>query len=132
MIQFEKDGIIQTKVRHRTPMVTVAKIKRSAKSKKEECGFSSPEPDNPDSSGSEAQLKHNTRIRKKTVDLAELQSAIESIKLTQEDIRRDITALRTRMTSSLPTPDNNFFQFKHYVFILLMVLLQLIINYLFK
>ncbi|XP_070611851.1 oxysterol-binding protein-related protein 8 isoform X3 [Erythrolamprus reginae] len=132
MIQFEKDGIIQTKVRHRTPMVTVAKIKRSAKSKKEECGFSSPEPDNPDSSGSEAQLKHCTRIRKKTVDLAELQSAIESIKLTQEDIRRDITALRTRMTSSLPTPDNNFFQFKHYVFILLMVLLQLIINYLFK
>lgn len=33
--------------------VNVAKIKRSAKSKKGECGFSSPEPDNPDSSGSE-------------------------------------------------------------------------------
>ncbi|KAM6435808.1 oxysterol-binding protein-related protein 8 isoform 3-T4 [Liasis olivaceus] len=131
MVQFEKDGVIQTKVRHRTPMVTVAKIKRSAKSKKEECGFSSPEPDNQDSSGSEAQLKHNTRIRKKAVDLAELQSAIESIRTTQEDIRRDITALRTRMTSGSPTPDN-FFQFKHYVFIMLMVLLQLIINYLFK
>ncbi|KAH0616697.1 hypothetical protein JD844_028018 [Phrynosoma platyrhinos] len=112
--------------------VSVAKIKRSAKSKKGECGFSSPEPDNQDSSGSEAQLKHNTRIRKKTLDLGELQSAIESIRETQEDIRRDITALRTRMTTSAPPPDSNFFQFKHYVFILLMILLQLMINYLFK
>ncbi|KAL8221588.1 UNVERIFIED_CONTAM: Oxysterol-binding protein- protein 8 [Gekko kuhli] len=88
MIQFEKDGAIQTKVRHRTPMVSVAKIKRSATSKKGECGFSSPEPDNQDSSGSEAQLKHSTRIRKKMVDLGELQSAIESIRETQEEIRR--------------------------------------------
>ncbi|XP_020659937.2 oxysterol-binding protein-related protein 8 isoform X1 [Pogona vitticeps] len=132
MIQFEKDGAIQTKVRHRTPMVSVPKIKRSAKSKKGECGFSSPEPDNQDSSGSEAQLKHNTRIRKKTLDLGELQSAIESIRATQEDIRRDIMALRTRMSASSVPPDSNFFQFKHYVFILLMILLQLIINYLFK
>ncbi|KAJ6651441.1 hypothetical protein lerEdw1_021014 [Lerista edwardsae] len=132
VIQFEKDGAIQTKVKHRTPMVNVAKIKRSAKSKKGECGFSSPEPDNQDSSGSEAQLKHNTRIRKKMPDLGELQSAIESIRETQEDIRRDIVALRTRMTASSLTPDNNLFQFKHYVFILLMILLQLFINYWFK
>nr|XP_060633408.1 oxysterol-binding protein-related protein 8 isoform X1 [Anolis sagrei ordinatus]XP_060633409.1 oxysterol-binding protein-related protein 8 isoform X1 [Anolis sagrei ordinatus] len=132
MIQFEKDGAIQTMVRHRTPMVSVAKIKRSAKSKKGECGFSSPEPDNQDSSGSEAQVTHSTRIRKKTLDLIELQSAIESIRETQEDIRRDITALRTRMSTSAPPSDNTFFQFKHYVFILLMILLQLMINYLFK
>ncbi|EMP38167.1 Oxysterol-binding protein-related protein 8, partial [Chelonia mydas] len=92
MIQFEKDGAIQTKVRHRTPMVSVPKIKRkpTSQSKKGECGFSSPEPDNQDSSGSEAQLlKHNTRIRKKGADLGELQSAIESIKETQEDIKRE-------------------------------------------
>ncbi|KAJ7329845.1 hypothetical protein JRQ81_016019 [Phrynocephalus forsythii] len=132
MIQFEKDGAIQTKVRHRTPMVSVPKIKRSAKSKKGECGFSSPEPDNQDSSGSEAQLKHSTRIRKKTLDLGELQSSIESIRETQEDIRRDIVALRTRMSASSVPPESNFFQFKHYVFILLMIILQLIINYLFK
>ncbi len=71
--------------------------------KKGECGFSSPEPDNQDSSGSEAQLtKHNTRIRKKGADLGELQSAIESIKETQEDIKRDIMALRNRVTSNSP------------------------------
>ncbi|XP_051482225.1 oxysterol-binding protein-related protein 8 isoform X1 [Apus apus] len=134
MIQFEKDGTIQTKVRHRTPMVNVPKIKRKPTSqKKGECGFSSPEPDNQDSSGSEAQLlKHNTRIRKKGADLGELQSAIESIKETQEDIKRDIMALRNRVASNSPPVDYHFLQFKHYVFILLMVLLQLIINFLFK
>ncbi|XP_027742602.1 oxysterol-binding protein-related protein 8 isoform X2 [Empidonax traillii] len=134
MIQFEKDGTIQTKVRHRTPMVTVPKIKRKpASQKKGECGFSSPEPDNQDSSGSEAQLlKHNTRIRKKGTDLGELQSAIESIKETQEDIKRDIMALRNRVSSNSPPADYHFLQFKHYVFILLLVLLQLIINFLFK
>ncbi|NXH19876.1 OSBL8 protein, partial [Bucco capensis] len=134
MIQFEKDGIIQTKVRHRTPMVSVPKIKRKpASQKKEECGFSSPEPDNQDSSGSEAQLlKHNTRIRKKGADLGELQIAIESIKETQEDIKRDIMALRNRVSSHSPPVDYHFLQFKHFVFILLMVVLQLIINFLFK
>ncbi|XP_065415424.1 oxysterol-binding protein-related protein 8 isoform X18 [Chrysemys picta bellii] len=135
MIQFEKDGAIQTKVRHRTPMVSVPKIKRkpTSQSKKGECGFSSPEPDNQDSSGSEAQLlKHNTRIRKKGADLGELQSAIESIKETQEDIKRDIMALRNRVTSNSPPLENNFLQLKHYVFIFLMVLVQLIINFVFK
>lgn len=134
MIQFEKDGTIQTKVRHRTPMVTVPKIKRKpASQKKGECGFSSPEPDNQDSSGSEAQLlKHNTRIRKKGADLGELQSAIESIKETQEDIKREIMALRNRVTSNSSPWDYHSLQFKHCVFIILMVLLQLIINFLFK
>lgn len=32
--------------------------------------------------------KHNSRLRKKGADLSELQSAIESIKQTQEDINR--------------------------------------------
>ncbi|XP_056365864.1 oxysterol-binding protein-related protein 8 isoform X1 [Oenanthe melanoleuca] len=133
MIQFEKDGTIQTKVRHRTPMVTVPKIKRKPGSQKMgECGFSSPEPDNQDSSGSEAQLKHNTRIRKKGAELGELQSAIESIKETQEDIKREIMALRNRVISNSSPWDYHSLQFKHYVFIVLMVLLQLIINFLFK
>ncbi|XP_041267192.1 oxysterol-binding protein-related protein 8 isoform X4 [Onychostruthus taczanowskii] len=134
MIQFEKDGTIQTKVRHRTPMVTVPQIKRKPSSlTKGECGFSSPEPDNQDSSGSEAQLtKHNTRLRKKGADLGELQSAIESVKETQEDIKREIMELRDRVTSNSSPGDYHSLQFKHYVFIVLMVLLQLIINVLFK
>ncbi|KAF4792418.1 Oxysterol-binding protein-related protein 8 [Turdus rufiventris] len=127
MIQFEKDGTIQTKVRHRTPMVTVPKIKRKPASQK-----IGPEPDNQDSSGSEAQLKHSTRIRKKGADLGELQSAIESIKETQEDIKREIMALRNRVISNSSPWDYHSLQFKHYVFIVLMVLLQLIINFLFK
>lgn len=32
--------------------------------------------------------KHNSRLRKKGPDLSELQSAIDSIKQTQEDINR--------------------------------------------
>uniref|UniRef100_A0A673L4I0 Oxysterol-binding protein n=1 Tax=Sinocyclocheilus rhinocerous TaxID=307959 RepID=A0A673L4I0_9TELE len=84
LIQFEKDGFIQTKVRHRTPMVTGPKRKhKSDKPKSPESGCSSPEPDRQDSSGSES-----TRLRKKGTDLSEIQSAIESIRQTQEDINR--------------------------------------------
>ncbi|MEJ1277203.1 hypothetical protein NN561_008116 [Cricetulus griseus] len=56
MIQFEKDGVIQTKVKHRTPMVSVPKMKHkpTRQQKKVAKGYSSPEPDNQDSSGSEA------------------------------------------------------------------------------
>ncbi|CAB1346231.1 unnamed protein product [Coregonus sp. 'balchen'] len=89
MIQFEKDGWIQTKVRHRTPMVTGPKRKQkhSDKPKKPESGCSSPEPDRQDSSGSERhKSKHSSRLRKKGPDLSELQSAIDSIKKTQENI----------------------------------------------
>ncbi|KTG06811.1 hypothetical protein cypCar_00020399 [Cyprinus carpio] len=54
LIQFEKDGCIQTKVRHRTPMVTGPKRKhKSDKPKSPESGCSSPESDRQDSSGSE-------------------------------------------------------------------------------
>uniref|UniRef100_A0A8C1JB30 Oxysterol binding protein like 8 n=1 Tax=Cyprinus carpio TaxID=7962 RepID=A0A8C1JB30_CYPCA len=88
LIQFEKDGCIQTKVRHRTPMVTGPKRKhKSDKPKSPESGCSSPEPDRQDSSGSES-TKHSSRLRKKGTDLSEIQSAIESIRQTQEDINR--------------------------------------------
>uniref|UniRef100_A0A4W5LCN1 Oxysterol-binding protein n=1 Tax=Hucho hucho TaxID=62062 RepID=A0A4W5LCN1_9TELE len=62
MIQFEKDGWIQTKVRHRTPMVTgpKRKHKHSDKPKKPESGCSSPEPDRQDSSGSERTSQTHT------------------------------------------------------------------------
>ncbi|KAG7215853.1 hypothetical protein INR49_021834 [Caranx melampygus] len=70
--------------------VTVPKRKhKSDKPKSPESGCSSPEPDRQDSSGSERhKSKHNSRLRKKGADLSELQSAIESIKQTQEDINR--------------------------------------------
>uniref|UniRef100_A0A672SNW3 Oxysterol binding protein like 8 n=1 Tax=Sinocyclocheilus grahami TaxID=75366 RepID=A0A672SNW3_SINGR len=113
LIQFEKDGCIQTKVRHRTPMVRSASVRKhkSDKPKSPESGCSSPEPDRQDSSGSEStsnthidmlitlqklimifhsghKSKHNSRLRKKGTDLSEIQSAIESIRQTQEDINR--------------------------------------------
>ncbi|KAF5926619.1 hypothetical protein HPG69_001248, partial [Diceros bicornis minor] len=58
MIQFEKDGVIQTKVKHRTPMVSVPKMKhkQTRQQKKVAKGYSSPEPDIQDSSGSEGQM----------------------------------------------------------------------------
>ncbi|XP_028934337.1 oxysterol-binding protein-related protein 8 isoform X1 [Ornithorhynchus anatinus] len=135
MIQFEKDGVIQTKVRHRTPMVSVPKMKRkpSSQQKKGQSGCSSPELDNQDSSGSEAQLlKPTTRTRKKGIDLGELQSAIESIKQTQEEIKRNIVALRNRVVSNPPALDNSFLQQRDYFIIFLLILLQILINFLFK
>ncbi|XP_075456323.1 oxysterol-binding protein-related protein 8 isoform X1 [Ascaphus truei] len=135
MIQFEKEGAIQTKVKHRTPMVCVPKLKHktSVRQKKGESGCSSPELDNQDSSGSEAQLlTHSTRIRKKVADHGELQSAIESIKRTQEEINRNIIALRNRVTTNSSVTESSFLQQRDYVVILFLILLQIAINYLFK
>ncbi|KAK7878145.1 hypothetical protein WMY93_031226 [Mugilogobius chulae] len=132
LIQFEKDGCIQTKVRHRTPMVTVPKRKhKSDKAKSPESGCSSPEPDQHDSSGSERhKSKHNNRLRKKGADLSELQSAIDSIKQTQDDINKSISALRTR---TAPRPEStSFLQTRDFVVIALLIFLQLFINFIFK
>uniref|UniRef100_A0A3Q4GMX1 Oxysterol binding protein like 8 n=1 Tax=Neolamprologus brichardi TaxID=32507 RepID=A0A3Q4GMX1_NEOBR len=121
LIQFEKDGCIQTKVRHRTPMVTVPKRKhKSDKPKSPESGCSSPEPDHQDSSGSERhKSKHNNRLRKKGADLSELQSAIESIKQTQEDINSRVEG-------------SSFLQQRDYIIIIFLIFLQVLINYIFK
>uniref|UniRef100_A0A3P9JQN0 Oxysterol binding protein like 8 n=1 Tax=Oryzias latipes TaxID=8090 RepID=A0A3P9JQN0_ORYLA len=126
LIQFEKDGCIQTKVRHRTPMVTVPKRKhKSDQPKSPESGCSSPEPDRQDSSGSERhKSKHTIRLRKKAADLGELQSAIESIKQTQESINSRTAAGRGEASS--------FLQQRDYVVIAFLIILQVVINYVFK
>uniref|UniRef100_A0AAY4D171 Oxysterol-binding protein n=1 Tax=Denticeps clupeoides TaxID=299321 RepID=A0AAY4D171_9TELE len=148
VIQFEKDGCIQTKVRHRTPMVRSASVISLSnqgsrrdnckcqqvgydKPKGPESGCSSPEPDRQDSSGSERhKSKHNSRLRKKGTDLSELQSAIESIKQTQEDINRCVV-LRSRAASQVVS-ESSFLQQRDYIIILFLILLQIFINYVFK
>uniref|UniRef100_A0A671KDC9 Oxysterol-binding protein-related protein 8-like n=1 Tax=Sinocyclocheilus anshuiensis TaxID=1608454 RepID=A0A671KDC9_9TELE len=131
LIQFEKDGFIQTKVRHRTPMVTGPKRKhKSDKPKSPESGCSSPEPDHQDSSGSES-TKHNSRLRKKGTDLSEIQSAIESIRKTQEDINRSVNALRSRVASQSAT-ESSFLTHRDVAIILFLIFLQVLLNFIFK
>ncbi|XP_062338703.1 oxysterol-binding protein-related protein 8 isoform X3 [Osmerus eperlanus] len=156
MIQFEKDGWIQTKVRHRTPMVRSASVislsnqgprrdnckcqvtgpkrkhKQSDKPKSPESGCSSPEPDRQDSSGSERhKSKHTSRLRKKGTDLSELQSAIDSIKKTQEDINRSISVLRSRAAGQTAS-EGGFLQQRDYAIIIFLIFVQVFINLLFK
>uniref|UniRef100_A0A3Q4MEQ7 Oxysterol binding protein like 8 n=1 Tax=Neolamprologus brichardi TaxID=32507 RepID=A0A3Q4MEQ7_NEOBR len=101
--------------------VTVPKRKhKSDKPKSPESGCSSPEPDHQDSSGSERhKSKHNNRLRKKGADLSELQSAIESIKQTQEDINSRVEG-------------SSFLQQRDYIIIIFLIFLQVLINYIFK
>lgn len=113
--------------------VSVPKMKHkpTRQQKKVAKGYSSPEPDVQDSSGSEAQsVKPSTR-RKKGIDLGDIQSSIESIKQTQEEIKRNIMALRNHLLSSTPATDY-FLQQKDYFVIFLLILLQVIINFIFK
>ncbi|XP_057179925.1 oxysterol-binding protein-related protein 8 isoform X2 [Triplophysa rosa] len=133
LVQFEKDGCIQTKVRHRTPMVTGPKRKhKTDKPKSPESGCSSPEPDRRDSSGSERHKnKHSSRLRKKGTDLSELQSAIESIRQTQENINRSVNALRSRVASQ-STTDSSFLTHRDVALILFLIFLQVLLNFLFK
>ncbi|KAG5846125.1 oxysterol-binding protein-related protein 8 isoform X3 [Anguilla anguilla] len=135
MVQFEKDGCIQTQVRHRTPMVSVPKRKhkQSDKPASPESGCSSPELDRHDSSGSERhKSKHSSRLRKKGTDFSELQSAIESIKKTQEDINRSISVLRSRAAALQAPSEGGVLQHRDYAIIALLVFVQIFINLLFK
>ena len=133
MIQYEKDGVLQIKVKHRTPMVSVPKMKHkpTRQQKKVAKGYSSPEPDIQDSSGSEAQSVKPSARRKKGIELGDFQTSIESIKQTQEEIKRNIMALRNHLISSTPATDY-FLQQKDYIIIFLLILLQVIINFMFK
>uniref|UniRef100_A0A8C1GYB4 Oxysterol-binding protein n=1 Tax=Cyprinus carpio TaxID=7962 RepID=A0A8C1GYB4_CYPCA len=160
LIQFEKDGCIQTKVRHRTPMVRSASVvslstqqgprrdnylsqvrpsvmgpkrkHKSDKPKSPESGCSSPEPDHQDSSGSERhKSKHSSRLRKKGTDLSEIQSAIESIRKTQEDINRSVNALRSRVASQSAT-ESSFLTHRDVAIILFLIFLQVLLNFIFK
>lgn len=156
LVQFEKDGCIQTKVRHRTPMVRSASVvslstqqgtrrdnylsqvtgpkrkHKSDKPKSPESGCSSPEPDHQDSSGSERHKnKHSSRLRKKGTDLNELQSAIESIRQTQEDINRSVSAMRSRVASQ-PASESSFLSPRDVTLILFLIFLQVLLNFLFK
>lgn len=109
------------------------KHKHSDKPKKPESGCSSPEPDRQDSSGSERhKSKHSSRLRKKGPDLSELQSAIDSIKKTQENIYKSIGVLRSRTTVGQAAAEGGFLQQRDYAIIILLILLQVFINFLFK
>ncbi|XP_035376597.1 oxysterol-binding protein-related protein 8 isoform X1 [Electrophorus electricus] len=157
LIQFEKDGCIQTKVRHRTPMVRSASVvslsaqqgsrrdnylsqvagskrkhKQSDQAKSPESGGSSPEPDQHDSSGSERhKSKHNSRLRKKATDLSELHCTVESIRQTQEDINRSICALRSRVAGE-SLSETTFLTQRDYIIILFLVCIQVFLSLLFK
>ncbi|XP_078423753.1 oxysterol-binding protein-related protein 8 isoform X1 [Cetorhinus maximus] len=158
LVQYEKEGVIQSKVWHRTPMVRSASIislsnqggrkdnyKRQVSAQKRtrskhsgqqspESGCSSPELDQQDSSESEKQktTKHSTRLRKKASDLSELLSAIDSIKHAQEEINRSLTALRNRTTASQTNANHSLLQHRDYVVIFFLILLQIIINSIFN
>ncbi|XP_027015385.1 oxysterol-binding protein-related protein 8 isoform X5 [Tachysurus fulvidraco] len=152
LVQFEKDGRVQTKVRHRTPMVRSASVvslsaqgcrrdnylsqvtgpkrkhKQNDKPKNPESGCSSPDLEHYDSSGSERQkIKPGNRGRKKMSDLCELQTAVESIKHTQDDICRSVNALRSRVE------DQSFFLTQRdYIIIIFLISLQLCLSLILK
>ncbi|XP_066525004.1 oxysterol-binding protein-related protein 8 isoform X2 [Hoplias malabaricus] len=132
LIQFEKDGCIQAKVRHRTPMVTGAKRKhkQNDKPKNPESGCSSPELDRQDSSGSERHKTKSSRLRKKAPELSELQIAVESIRHTQEEINRSIGALRGRV--SVQSDHSSFLTPRDYAIILFLICAQVLLNIIFK
>uniref|UniRef100_A0A8C5FP05 Oxysterol-binding protein n=1 Tax=Gadus morhua TaxID=8049 RepID=A0A8C5FP05_GADMO len=109
LIQFEQDGVIQTKVRHRTPMVRSGSL----------ISLSNPA------------TKTSGRLKKRT-DLTEVLSAIDAIKRTQDDINRSVSALRGRTGNRSVSDGASFLQQRDYVIIIILVLFQVLINFLFK
>ncbi|KAF7693730.1 oxysterol-binding protein-related protein 8, partial [Silurus meridionalis] len=104
------------------------KHKQHDKPKNPESGCSSPELEHLESSGSERQKsKLGNRGRKKLSDLCELQSAVESIKHTQDDICRSVSSLRNRVE------DQSFFLTQRdYIIIIFLIGLQLCLSFILK
>ncbi|TTG02116.1 Oxysterol-binding protein-related protein 8 [Bagarius yarrelli] len=153
MVQFEKDGRVQTKVRHRTQMVRSANVvnlsaqrcrrdnylgqvtgpkrkhKQNEKPPNTESGCSSPELEHRDSSDSERQKsKSGNWARKKVSVLCELESAVESIKHKQDDICRNVSALRRHVEDQ-----NLFFTQRDYIIIIIcLIVFQLCLSLILK
>nr|XP_014353826.1 PREDICTED: oxysterol-binding protein-related protein 8 [Latimeria chalumnae] len=128
LIQFEKDGVIQTKVRHRTPMVVVPKIKRKPTGQKKNAvsGFSSPELNRQDSSGSEI------RVKELRPEYHCPKPCPAFLRMSCAFILRNLMVLRTRSFMSQTPSDSGFLQQRDIIVIFLLILLQIVINYLFK
>ncbi|XP_018621224.1 oxysterol-binding protein-related protein 5 [Scleropages formosus] len=148
LVQFEKDGIIQTKERperrhselsysQKWAVQQKAKVQgkhRKSSSQPSSCSqntessSSTPEPTQ-ESSDNEGFATQCARCARDAKDLAEIEASIASIERTQRDIQRHLRALGQHLQQQRGSEGNAVLSGRHLFVLCILLLLQLLINF---
>lgn len=150
LLQFEKDGVIQTKQRqqqHRRhnglsysrswasqQQAQVNGKHRKSSSQPSSCSqntessSSTPEPPH-ESSDNEGYPSHCARCNQQGKDLAQIEASIASIQKTQQDIQRNLYSLSRQLSRRHEAEEGVALSGRHWLILCLLLFLQLLINY---
>ncbi|XP_017274524.1 oxysterol-binding protein-related protein 5 isoform X2 [Kryptolebias marmoratus] len=150
LIQFEKDGVIQTheksqrqpnglSYRHSWARQHKAELngkhrktssQPSTCSQNTESSSSTPEPSH-ESSDNEAFSSQCARCSKDKKDFALIEASISSIQKTQQDIQKNLVVLGRQLSHQRATDDNVSLTGRHCLILCVLLLSQLLLNYVF-
>lgn len=149
LVQFEKDGIIQTQEKNQTEhngltyghswgsqrkMENGKRRKASSQpsscSQNTESSSTTPEPAH-ESSDNEGFSKQCARCSKEMQDMALIETSISSIKKTQQDIQRNLVALSRQLISQQAANDSMTLTGRHCLMLCVLLLSQLLFNCMF-
>lgn len=149
LVQFEKDGIIQTQEKNRrqhnglsyshswgSERKTENGKRRKASSQPSSCSqntessSTTPEPTH-ESSDNEGFSQQCARCNKEVKDIALIEASISSIKNTQQDIQRNLVALSRQLISQQAANDSVMLTGRHCLILCVLLLSQLLFNCMF-
>lgn len=150
LVQFEKDGVVQTHEKnqrqhnglsysHSWASQQKAEVngkRRKASSQPSSCSqntessSTTPEPTH-ESSDNEGFSNQCARCNKEVKDIALIEASITSIQMTQQDIQRNLAALSRQLTRQRATDDSVSLTGRHCLILCVLLLSQLLLNYVF-
>ncbi|XP_035858986.1 oxysterol-binding protein-related protein 5 isoform X2 [Sander lucioperca] len=150
LVQFEKDGVVQTHEKsqrqhnglsysHSWASQQKAEMngkRRKASSQPSSCSqntessSTTPEPTH-ESSDNEGFSNQCARCSKEVKDIALMEASITSIQKTQQDIQRNLAALSRQLTRQRATDDGVSLTGRHCLILCVLLLSQLLLNYVF-
>lgn len=150
LVQFEKDGIIQTKEKSQRQRngfsysqnwpgqqkVRVNGKHRKSSSQPSSCSqntessSTTPEPSH-ESSDNEGFMNQCTRCTKEVKDIALIEASVAAIQKTQQDIQRNLSALGRQIARHKTADESKALNARHCLIICMLLLFQLLINYVF-
>ncbi|XP_067090633.1 oxysterol-binding protein-related protein 5 isoform X2 [Osmerus mordax] len=148
LVQFEKDGLIQTQERshrrHNGLSYTWASQQKaqlngqhrksssqpSSCSQNTESSSTTPEPTH-ESSDNEGFLNQCSRCNKEVKDIAGIEASIASIQSTQQDMQRNLVALSRQLSRQRASEDSVTLTGRHCLILCVLLLSQLLLNYVF-
>lgn len=149
LVQFEKDGLIQTQEKNQrqrnrlsyshswgSQHKTENGKRRKASSQPSSCSqntessSSTPEPTQ-ESSDNEAFSNQCARCNKEVQDIALIEASISSIQKTQQDMQRNLVALSRQLIGQQEANDSMTLTGRHCLILCVLLLSQLLLNYMF-